>query len=223
MMLAEEPVFVWMSQFAYEPSMVYAALVIMMVLSSVGFPIPEEVTLLSVGLLAYFGAHPELFPPPYLGAHPVNTQVAMVIASVAVLGSDFLVFFIGHRFGRSILKKPALNRFFPERVQNRIEDWTHRYGAYTCAVFRFTPGLRFPGHLAYGMMKFPTWKFLVIDGIAVVVSVPTQIYLMATFGETVLLHLKQFKLVIFAVLALVVLFFIGKKLWKKIRLKKAKI
>ena len=221
MALAEEPVFVWMSQFAYEPNMVYAAVIVMMVLSSVGLPIPEEVTLLSVGLLAYFGNHPELFPPPYVGAPVVSAEVAMVVASIAVFGSDFLVFSIGRYFGRVILRKPWMSRFFPEAAQNRIEAWTQKYGAYTCALFRFIPGLRFPGHLAYGMMRFPSWKFLLIDGLAVLVSVPTQIYLMATFGETVLLHLKKFKLVILALLILMIAYFVIQRWVSRRKLKES--
>ena len=62
---AQEPIFQWMSQFAYEPTMVYVGLVGMMLLSSVGFPLPEEVTLVSVGVLAFMGANPEHFPPPF--------------------------------------------------------------------------------------------------------------------------------------------------------------
>jgi membrane protein DedA with SNARE-associated domain len=211
MTLSEEPIFVWMSQFAYEPHLVYAALVVMMLLSAIGVPLPEEVTLLSVGLLAYFGTHPDLYPPPYTGAPSVNPEVAMIVASVAVLGADFLIFAIGRKFGRAILKKPWMSRFFPESSRQKIELWTQKYGSYTCAIFRFTPGLRFPGHLAFGMMSFPAWKFLVIDGIAVLVSVPTQIYLMATYGETVLLYLKKFKIVIFSLVGLFVVYLLLKK------------
>lgn len=215
MVLSQEPIFVWMSQFAYEPNMVYSALIIMMLLSSIGLPLPEEVTLLSVGLLAYFGQHPEVFPPPYPGAPSVNVTVAMIVASLAVFGSDFLVYGIGRYWGRGILSKPWMKRFFPSSAQKKIEIWTHRYGAYTCAIFRFTPGLRFPGHLAYGMMKFPVWKFLLIDGLAVIISVPTQIYLMAKFGEDFLLTLKKFKMYFFIILFTIIFYFLFKKLKEK--------
>jgi len=216
MYIAQEPIFIWISQFAYEPFMVYAALVVMMLLSSVGVPIPEEVTLLSVGLLAYFGSQPDLYPPPYVGAPSVDTEVAMVVASLAVLGADFLIFCIGRKYGRAIMKKPWMRRFFPESAQEKIEIWTQKYGSYACAIFRFTPGLRFPGHLAFGMMKFPAWKFLLIDAIAVVVSVPTQIYLMATYGETIIFNIKQFKVIVFSAIGVGIAYFLIKK-WLKRR------
>jgi len=191
--IANDPIFQWISQFAYQPSMIYLALIGLMLLSSFGFPLPEEVTLLSVGLLAYFGRNPELFPPPFVGAPTVNREMAMLIASIAVLGSDFLVFSIGRFGGRKILQQAWMKRVFSENTQTKIERWIQKYGDLTCALFRFTPGLRFPGHIALGMMRFSSLKFLFIDGIAVLISVPTQVYLMATYGQIVVGYLKKFK------------------------------
>ncbi len=211
MEFANEPIFQWMSQFAYQPGIVYAALVGMMLLSSVGFPLPEEVTLISVGILAFMGAHPQHFPPPYPDASVVSVHMASMIAFTAVVGSDFLIYFIGRVFGRKLLYHPRVHRFFPEHLMQKVEAWTHKYGAYACGIFRFTPGLRFPGHLACGMMKYPAWKFLVIDGIAALISVPTQIYLLAHYGEPILNKLRQFKMVLLVVLALVAVYFLIKK------------
>lgn len=211
MEFANEPIFLWMSQYAYQPGMVYAALVGMMLLSSVGFPLPEEVTLISVGILAFMGANPQHFPPPYEGAPVVEVHWAALIAFASVVGSDFLIYGIGRIYGRKLLYHPRVSKLVPETQMERVEEWTHKYGAYACGIFRFTPGLRFPGHLASGMMRYPAWKFLAIDGVAALISVPTQIYLLAHYGETILTKLKQFKLVLLAVLALVLIYFLIKK------------
>jgi membrane protein DedA with SNARE-associated domain len=209
---ANEPIFQWMSQFAYQPGMVYAALIGMMILSSVGFPLPEEVTLISVGILAFMGAHPQHFPPPYEGAPVVDVHTASIIAFLAVILSDTFIYMLGRVFGRRLLYHPRIKRFFPEEMMKRVEAWTHKYGAYACGIFRFTPGLRFPGHLACGMMKYPVWKFLLIDGFAALISVPTQIYLLAHYGEPILTKLRQFKLVVLAVVAVLLVYFVFKKL-----------
>lgn len=218
---ASEPIFVWMSQFAYQPGTVYAALIGMMMLSAVGFPLPEEVTLISVGILAFMGANPEHFPPPYPGAPVVNVHTASIIAFSAVVTSDFVIYLLGRVFGRKLLYHPRVHKFFPEDMMKRVEEWTHKYGAYACGIFRFTPGLRFPGHLACGMLHYPAWKFLVIDGIAALISVPTQIYLLAHYGEPILKYLRQFKMVVLALIGLVLLYILIK--WLRNRfLKKAK-
>lgn len=212
MEFANEPIFQWMSQFAYQPGIVYAALVGMMLLSSVGLPLPEEVTLISVGILAFMGAHPQHFPPPYPDAPVVSVHMASAIAFAAVVGSDFLIYVIGRVFGRKLLYHPRVHRFFPEHLMQKVEKWTHKYGAYACGIFRFTPGLRFPGHLACGMLQYPAWKFLTIDGIAALISVPTQIYLLAHYGEPILNKLRQFKMVLLIVIAVVAVYFLIKKL-----------
>jgi len=214
--IAEEPIFQFLSQYAYQPNMIYLIFVGMMLLSAVGFPLPEEITLISVGLLAFIGNNPQLFPPPYEGAPAVNVKTAAVFAFFIVLLSDFIIYALGRLWGKKILKFPLFKKFLNEERWDKIEKWTHRYGAYACGIFRFTPGLRFPGHLATGMMKFPVWKFLLIDGVAAAISVPTQIYLIGIHGESILLKMKEFKIILFSILlALVVIYFLRKFFNKK--------
>ena len=74
----------------------------MMLLSAVGLPLPEEVTLVSVGILAYMGANPDKFPPPFPGAPYVNATTAAAVAFLAVFLSDFLIYCIGRFFGVKI-------------------------------------------------------------------------------------------------------------------------
>lgn len=216
MEFANEPIFQWISQFAYEPTMVYAAILGMMLLSSIGLPLPEEVTLVSVGVLAFMGSHPDHFPPPYPGAPVVNVHMAALVAFLAVIGSDTLIYFIGRFFGRRLLYHPRIHKMFPEHMMRRVEEWTHKYGAYACGIFRFTPGLRFPGHLACGMLKYPVWKFLSIDGTAALISVPTQIYLLAHYGEPILNKLRQFKMVVLVVLALLIVYLLFRKVRQRL-------
>lgn len=211
MSIFQEPIFQWLSQYAYQPELVYAALVGMMFLSAIGLPLPEEVTLVSIGVLAFMGANPQHFPPPYEGAPVVGMHTASVIATIAVFGSDFLIYMIGRMWGRKVLQKPFVQKFISPEMMGKVEVWTKKYGAYACGIFRFTPGIRFPGHLACGMMHFPIWKFALIDGLAVAISVPTQIYLLAVYGEPIIRRLHQFKMILFGVLGVLLIAFIAKK------------
>lgn len=179
----------------------------MMLLSSVGFPLPEEVTLISVGILAFMGSHPHLFPPPFEGAPVVNVHVAAWVSFCAVLGSDTLIYFIGRVFGRRAVAHPRMQRFVSPEAFGKVENWTKKYGIYAVAMFRFTPGVRFPGHVACGMLRLPLWKFLAVDGIAALFSVPTQVYLIAFYGEAILSKLQEFKYFVAGVVVLVLLFF----------------
>jgi membrane protein DedA with SNARE-associated domain len=179
----------------------------MMLLSAIGLPFPEEATLVSVGILAYMGAHPDRYPPPFPGAPYVHAETAAITAFVAVLLSDFLIYGIGRMFGRQVFDLKPMRAVLSEENRQKIEVWTKKYGAYACGIFRFTPGIRFPGHLACGMLRFPAWKFGLIDGIAALISVPTQILL-----------LKQFKIVVLCLLTIVLLAFVYNK-WIRPRFK----
>ncbi len=203
---------VCLTPYAYEPTWVYAFICIMMILSSIGLPLPEEATLVSVGVLAYMGSHPKLYPPPFPGAPHVDPETAALISFLAVFLADFFIYGMGRLFGKRIFDWKPIRKVLSEENRIRIEEWTQKYGAYACGIFRFTPGLRFPGHLACGMLKFPAWKFALIDGIAAGISVPTQILLLAYYGEPILKFLKQFKLVLLVLLLGVGIYFLVKKL-----------
>lgn len=203
--------FICLSQYAYEPGWVYFFLIMMMLLSAIGLPFPEEVTLVSVGILAYIGQNPDKYPPPFVGAPHINPTTAAIVAFLAVLLSDFLIYSIGRFFGRRVFEWNIVKRFISPENKVKIENWTHKYGALACGIFRFTPGLRFPGHLACGIVKFPLWKFLAVDGIAALISVPTQVLLFAHYGEHIYGTFRKLKYVIFGALILFAIYYIFKK------------
>src|SRR5690606_11517690 len=137
---------------------------------------PEEVTLVSVGLLAYLAKNPDKFPPPEPGATPASVYGLVVVAFLAVFLSDALVYLIGKRGGTRLKKNPRWKKFFRSRAFRKAEVWAKHYGAIMSGVFRFTPGLRFPGYMICGMMGLPFWKFMLVDGTAALLSVPTQVW-----------------------------------------------
>lgn len=207
MSIAHEPIFQWLAQYAYQPEVVYYAIIAMMISSGFGLPIPEEVTIVSVGIITYMGAHPEVFPPPYEGAPVLNGYDAAIVTLLSVIFADLLIFCLGRYFGRRLVSKPWFQRLFPEAVTKRVYDFLHKYGIYAAFIFRFTPGLRFPAHIALGMSTFPMWQFFLVDAFAASVSVPTQILLIYHYGEPILGTMQKFKYFIFAGLfiALVIL------------------
>lgn len=185
-----------LAPYAYEPGWIYFFLIVMMLLSAVGLPLPEEVTLVSVGILAYMGANPDKYPPPFPGAPFVHPTTAAIVAFFAVFCSDFLIYGIGRFFGSKVFEWGPVKRVISSDGRKKIEQWTHKYGSLACGIFRFTPGIRFPGHLACGMVKFSPWKFALVDGIAALISVPTQILILAHYGEPILEGLRKFKFVV---------------------------
>lgn len=205
--ISNEIVFKWLVQYAYEPEIVYTIVSLIMIACAFGFPLPEEVTILSVGVLAYMASQPHNFPPPYPGAKGIDVYEAAVVCFIAVVLSDMLVYFLGRKYGPQLKKWRITQRLLTPEALLKIETWTARYGMWAAAAFRFTPGLRFPGFWACGMAGLSPWRFLVADGGAALISVPTQIILVATYGESIFGYLKQMKVIVFSLIAFVVLLY----------------
>lgn len=217
MSLAHEPVYAWMSQFAYQPGVVYSTIVGMTVLSAFGLPVPEEITLVSTGLLAYMGANPQIFPPPYAGAPVINPIEAAVVATLAVFLADFMIYWMGRIWGRRLVTHPRVTRVISKELFQKAETFLKKYGNLATGLLRFLPGIRFPGHLMCGILHFPVWKFALIDGIAVAVSVPTQVLLVARYGEEILTTVRKFKMAAGGVILIGLIIWVAIKLRERAR------
>lgn len=207
------------SEYAYQPWSVYAFIVIFMTASSFGLPIPEELTLVSAGLVAYMARNPQEFPPPTPDAVGVNLTLLSIICFVAVLGSDFIIYFLGRFFGNRLMQTKLFENKIGGDSFKKIQKWFDKYGFLAIGIFRFTPGVRFPGHLSCGAMKVPIWKFLLVDGTAALISVPTQVVIVALYGEVILARLKEFKMIIIGVAAVILCAYLIRKLILKKRKK----
>lgn len=199
------------SHYAYQPYLVYSFIILFMTASSFGLPIPEEMTLVSAGLVAYMARNPIEYPPPYPDAHGVNLTILATLCFFAVLGSDLLVYFIGRRFGERLKKSKFFNKRIGKENFAKIDKVYKKFGYFAPGLFRFTPGVRFPGHLSCGIMKVPLKQFLLVDGFAALFSVPTQVLLVAFYGEIILGKLKEFKLIIISILLIVFSIWLIKK------------
>jgi len=161
-------------------------------------------TLVSAGLVAYMARNPSLYPPPTPDAEGVNLTVLSVVCFLAVLGSDILIYFLGRFFGKKIIRTKFFNNNIGQARFNKINKLFQKYSFWACGLFRFTPGIRFPGHMSCGLMGISLWKFVTIDGIAALVSVPTQVLLVAFYGDVILEQFKKFKLILLGIIAAVV-------------------
>ena len=95
----------------------------------------------------------------------------------------------------------------PER-KAKVQDYFNRYGSWTVFFGRFIAGLRGAIFLSAGLTGFPLGRFILLDGLAAVVSVPLWIYLGYWAGskwDTVLESLKEYQAYVIATLALMII------------------
>lgn len=203
------------SNYAYEPALVYTFIIAFMTASSFGLPVPEEMTLVSAGLVAYMAGHPIKFPPPTPDAQGVNLYTLCIVCFIAVLGSDLLIYSLGRIFGDKIKQSKLFKKLLSEKSLSSIDKLFRKYGYWASGLFRFTPGVRFPGHLSCGIMKVSVWKFLAVDGAAALISVPTQVLLVAFYGEVILDKIAEFKIILGIIILLIIIILILKKIMNR--------
>jgi membrane protein DedA with SNARE-associated domain len=207
----EQQVIYWLTELSQHPFHLYIAVVLILTASSFGLPLPEEVVLITCGLVGSIA----LTESKKTGLPPtIDIENLALVCFLAVFLSDFLVFFLGRKLGTPLLQKKPFNKVLTPEVMQKIEHYTKKFGPLACGVFRFTPGLRFPGHFMCGALKVSYKNFILVDGFAALVSVPTQVLLIGYYGESILVHFKEFKI---ALLILLVLGVIGWFIYRRPR------
>jgi membrane protein DedA with SNARE-associated domain len=142
---------------------------IVLLLCGMGLPLPEEVTLIGSGILVYQGK--------------ADFVLISATCSAAILLGDLIPYYLGHHFGKSVLKIPFVARILhPERFA-RLEKRFLDHGMWATFVCRFLPGVRIPGYFVSGTMGMRSWRFLLIDGLGILISVPISIHIGFLFGD----------------------------------------
>lgn len=143
----------------YAEHFTYLAVFLALVLPGLGLPIPEDIILVTGGWAAW-----------KTGA---NVYIMVAVSMAAVLGCDFMMYSVGRHWGRAILSW-RLFRFMapPSRIQ-RAERFYAKHGRKTVFICRFTPGLRVLVFMLAGVTRMKPWLFLLMDGLAAAISIPT--------------------------------------------------
>ena len=120
---------------------------VVLVLCGLGLPLPEEVTLIGSGIMVYQGQ--------------ADFTLITITCSAAILIGDLIPFFMGRRYGKSVLEIPLVTRVLhPERFA-RLETRFLEHGNWATFICRFLPGIRIPGYFVAGTMGMKTWRFLI--------------------------------------------------------------
>ena len=148
----------------------YSAPFGVLLLCGIGAPLPEEVALIGSGILLHRGE--------------VDFVPITLTCAVAILLGDSIPFWIGRRWGMSAMQLRWVRRVLhPERL-SKLEDRFTRHGNWATFVCRFFPGVRIPGYFLAGTMRMSYPKFLLLDCLGVLISVPASIYLGKLFGSS---------------------------------------
>ncbi|HEY8586391.1 MAG TPA: DedA family protein [Rhodanobacter sp.] len=142
----------------------YVAVFIALMICGAGLPLPEDITLVAGGVIAG------------LGYANVHTMVAL--AMFGVLLGDSAIFILGHHYGARILQWRFVARVLTPARYARVQEKFDRYGNRLLFIARFLPGMRTTVYLIAGTTHRVSFlRFLLIDTMAALISVPFWVYL----------------------------------------------
>ena len=137
-----------------------------------GLPLPEEFFLVMSGYISYLD-----------GVKDIPGLVPMLIVTwLAIGGGDFLAFSVGRRWGDRVFQTALMKRLISEAGRARAEVFLNRFGNRTIFAARFLPGIRMPTYLLCGTLGVAAGTFVLWDGLAMLISVPTQVVLTWHYG-----------------------------------------
>jgi membrane protein DedA with SNARE-associated domain len=184
----------------------YLLILGILLLCGFGLPIPEDVTLFAGGLLAYYGV--------------CNLLPMIAVCFVGVMMGDSLMWFVGRRFGRKILKKPFFHRLLPDERITLASRKLNQKGSKRMLFFgRFMPGLRAPIFFTSGLLHVPYVRFFSMDGLAALISVPLLVGSVYYFGDELDSVVRWIKKVEHGIVFLVIgaVLFLGFRWWRSRR------
>lgn len=142
----------------------YWAVFLVLLACGFGVPIPEDITLVSGGVISGLGY--------------TNVHWMLVVSMLGVLVGDSTMYWLGRIYGEKILKFPLIrNVATPERF-TQVQERFQTQGWKLLFVARFLPGLRAVVYLVSGITRKVSFtRFVLVDFCAAIISVPIWVYL----------------------------------------------
>ena len=142
----------------------YIAVFIALMICGAGLPLPEDITLVAGGVIAGLGY--------------ANVHAMFALAMFGVLLGDAGIFLLGHHYGSRMLKWRLVARILTPKRYAMVQEKFVRYGNRMLFIARFLPGMRTTVYISAGISHRVSFtRFLLIDGLAALISVPFWVYL----------------------------------------------
>ncbi len=155
-----------------------------LILCGFGFPMPEDVILVTGGVLAWL-ASPLESPTlaGMLGDHGLVTMVC--VGLVGIVAGDSVIYWAGRRFGRRVAEVWPFRQVVTPAKLERVERLLRKRGNLVVVFARYLPGLRAPTYFTVGHAHLPFWEFVLFDAVAALVSAPLWVCLGFWFGDDI--------------------------------------
>jgi membrane protein DedA with SNARE-associated domain len=151
----------------------YLGVFVGIILTGLGFPMPEELPIVLGGAMATNSQ--------------VHIWVMLPVCIVGVIIGDSFLYLIGRFWGTKLVELPFIRkRLLTEERLQKISENFKEYGVKILLFARLTPGIRAPIFLTAGITKLPITHFLVADGIYAIPGVSVLFFLGYWFTDTII-------------------------------------
>ena len=180
----------------------------LLMLAGLNLPISEDLVVLSGAVVAATVA-------------PEKTYTIFAFIFVGCYLSDWVSYWVGRAVTPWMRRRRWLVKFVDNKQLAKVTKFYSKYGSLTLLFGRFIPfGVRNLLFMSAGMGKMHFGKFILVDGIACLLSNTiwfTIAYSLAENYQSVLSYMKHTNIVIFSLFLAFILGLIGVKLYKKIK------
>lgn len=136
----------------------YIGIFLLLILGGLGLPFPEDLTLLLAGQLAF--------------SHNLCLSFLLIICFIGVVGMDLVLFYVGKKYGRVLFRYRFFRRIFTPRRRIQVKAQFKKRGDMVVFIARFIGGFRAPVFITAGTLKMSYLRFLILDILAALLSVP---------------------------------------------------
>lgn len=139
----------------------HLGLFILLILGGIGFPFPEDATLILCGFL--------------ISTKVVKPIPALIVVYSGLLIADFGLYFVGKKYGRMIVTHKRFRKIVsPERLA-ALEDKFNKKGILVILIGRHLIGLRAQIFLAAGVMRMSALKFIMVDAVSSIFTIALMV------------------------------------------------
>lgn len=139
----------------------YIGLFLLLILGGIGFPFPEDATLILCGFL--------------ISTNTVKPIPALMVVYSGLLTADFFLYFVGKKYGRMIVTHKRFSKIMTSERLSVLEDKFNKRGILVILIGRHLVGLRAQIFLVAGVMKMHALKFLIADAISSIFTIAIMV------------------------------------------------
>ena len=149
----------------------YVGIFLLLLLGSLGVPIPEEMPIIAAAVLSHEGL--------------VHWWFMLPLCLLGVLSGDMVLYWVGRHWGDQVLKWRMVRLVLSPAREAWLKAAYRRHALKTVVTARHVMGLRAAAFLTAGSANVPFWKFVAADAGAALFGVPLVFALAYFFTDQI--------------------------------------